>query len=41
MTLTIIDSKSGTRVTHWYADLPPTPRTVPAVIVRHPRVARA
>ncbi|HEV7439738.1 MAG TPA: hypothetical protein VGN94_08965 [Methylobacterium sp.] len=41
MTLTIIDSKAGTRVTIWYPDLPPVTRTIPAVVVRHPRVACA
>ncbi|WP_281407636.1 hypothetical protein [Methylobacterium planeticum] len=41
MTLTIIDSRAGTRVTMWYPDLPPVPREAPAVVVRHPRVARA
>jgi hypothetical protein len=37
MTLTILDPRTGNRVTFSFADLPAVKQAAPAQVVRHPR----
>jgi len=39
MTLTILDPRTGSRVTLWVEDVPAVRQAVPATIVTHPRFA--
>ena len=37
MTLTILDPRTGTKVTLWVEDVPPVRQANPAKVVTHPR----
>lgn len=37
MTLTVLDPRTGSRVTFWIEDVPAVRKDVPATIVTHPR----
>ncbi len=37
MTLTILDPRSGQKVTLWFEDIPPVRQPTPAKVTTHPR----